>query len=221
MISNCTFRGNSGNFGALFGGSETTKIRNCAFVDEGSTVYFTTGAAPEFRNCLFASPGRVALALHQNAGVALAENCTFADCGTAVYLGSSDQRATLVNCLFANNAEDFATAKLTFAAPPLALTNCFFAAYPAVGYTAEGCVLGANARFRAAARGDYSLRHGSRCRDRAKLLDWMTSAGAIDLAGNPRVVTEAKPLAENPAALPDIGCYENLDVAQGFLLLVR
>ena len=53
------------------------------------------------------------------------------------------------------------------------------------------------------------------------LLDWMTSADAVDLAGNPRVVTEAKPLAENPGALPDIGCYENLDVAQGFLMPVR
>ena len=52
-------------------------------------------------------------------------------------------------------------------------------------------------------------------------MDWMTSAGAVDLAGNPRVVTEAKPLAENPAALPDIGCYENLDAARGLRLLVR
>ena len=110
---------------------------------------------------------------------------------------------------------------MTFAAPPFALTNCFLAAYPAAGCTAESCVIGANARFRDAAHGDYSLRRGSPCRDKAILLDWLTSADAVDLAGNPRVVTEAKPLAENPAALPDIGCYENLHAARGLRLLVR
>lgn len=220
-ISNCTFIGNYGNFGSLYGGGATTKIRNCAFVNEGGTVYFTTGASPEFRNCLFAIPGCTALAPFQNAGVVRAENCTFAGCGTAVHLASKDQAASLVNCLFAGNKKDFETDKLTFAAPPFALTNCFLAAYPAAGCTAESCVIGANARFRDAAHGDYSLRRGSPCRDKAMLLDWMTSADAVDLAGNPRVVTEAKPLAENPAALPDIGCYENLDAARGLRLLVR
>lgn len=221
LVSNCTFSGNCGDFGSLFGGGATTKIRNCAFVNEGGTVYFTTGASPEFRNCLFAIPGCTALAPFQNAGVVRAENCTFAGCGTAVHLASKDQAASLVNCLFAGNKKDFETDKLTFAAPPFALTNCFLAAYPAAGCTAESCVIGANARFRDAAHGDYSLRRGSPCRDKAMLLDWMTSADAVDLAGNPRVVTEAKPLAENPAALPDIGCYENLDAARGLRLLVR
>ena len=74
-------------------------------------------------------------------------------------------------------------------------------------------------RPRDAANGDWSIRHSSSCRDRGKMLDWM--ATAADLAGNPRVVTEGKPLAVNPAALPDIGCYENQEETAGSLLLLR
>ena len=42
------------------------------------------------------------------------------------------------------------------------------------------------------------------------------TAGTRQLA---KILSDA--LAENPAALPDIGCYENLDAARGLRLLVR
>lgn len=220
VISNCTFNGNSGNFGSLFGGNATTRILYCSFVDEKSSVYFTTGAAPYFRNCLFACPGQTAFNQLQNTGVVRAENCTFANCGTVISLGSNGQGDSLVNCLFSNNGKDFATGSLVFAGEPFALTNCCFAAYPAVACAAKDCVLAPSARFRDAVHGDYSIKHSSPARDKAMRLDWMTPA-AKDLAGNPRVVTEQKTLDEDPNAIPDIGCYENQDVAQGMLMLLR
>ncbi len=54
----------------------------------------------------------------------------------------------------------------------------------------------------------YSLGYDSPCRDRAESLPWM-SAGALDLAGNPRV----------RHAGPDIGCYECVGPGSTTLIL--
>ena len=42
-----------------------------------------------------------------------------------------------------------------------------------------------------------------------------------DLAGNPRVATDGKPLAKDAAARPDLGCYENQDVRMGMCLIIH
>ena len=44
---------------------------------------------------------------------------------------------------------------------------------------------------------------------------------AVDLAGNPRVMTSGKPLAADPGALPDLGCYENIAPNFGLVILIR
>lgn len=61
-------------------------------------------------------------------------------------------------------------------------------------------------RFTDPENGDWTLKMSSPLKDTGVLCDWMT--GAIDLAGNPRVVD-----------MPDIGCYEHMK--KGLLLLVR
>ena len=61
-------------------------------------------------------------------------------------------------------------------------------------------------RFADPENGDWTLKMSSPLKDTGVLCDWMT--GAIDLAGNPRVVD-----------MPDIGCYEHMK--KGLLLLVR
>ena len=69
-------------------------------------------------------------------------------------------------------------------------------------------------------RGDYRPARKSPCRDAGLRLGWMTPE-AIDLAGNPRVVARGVPLARDPGALPDLGCYENVAPSAGFVILVR
>lgn len=66
----------------------------------------------------------------------------------------------------------------------------------------------------------YSLRASSPCVDQAAILDWQ-DATSVDLAGNPRIVKAGKPLAEDPSALPDMGCYECLQTKQGICILFR
>ena len=77
-----------------------------------------------------------------------------------------------------------------------------------------------NPVFRNAAKGDYSLKRRTPHRDKGTRLDWMT-AETMDLAGNPRVATDGKPLAEDAAALPDLGCYENQEIRKGTCLILR
>ena len=98
------------------------------------------------------------------------------------------------------------------------LTNCCAESASAEAYFTDGCgCFRKDPRFVA---GGYSLRRSSPCRDTGRMLGWMTAA-SLDLAGNPRVVTDGVPLAENPDALPDIGCYENQDPRPGLMMIVR
>lgn len=66
----------------------------------------------------------------------------------------------------------------------------------------------------------YSLRASSPCVNQAVILDWQ-DATSVDLAGSPRIVKEGKSLAEDPSALPDMGCYECLLRKQGMCILFR
>lgn len=99
------------------------------------------------------------------------------------------------------------------------ISNC------CIGGTAPGGIYDSHVvtdspRFVDAANGDYSIKRSSPARDQALCLPWMT-ADATDLAGNPRVVTDGKTLAENPNAKPDMGCYECLLEPVGAILIFR
>ena len=101
-------------------------------------------------------------------------------------------------------------------------TNCCFSSTPdpACGFNVgAGCFVNARPGFVDAENGDWSLR-GSTCRDKGMMLDWMT-ADSIDFAGNPRVVKMGKTLAQDPSALPDLGCYEMQDVPPGMTIIFR
>lgn len=88
------------------------------------------------------------------------------------------------------------------------------------GATSTAAANAVNPLFRDATKGDYSLKRRTPHLDKGTILDWMT-AETTDLAGNPRVATDGKPLAEDAAALPDLGCYENQDVRKGTCLIIR
>ena len=67
--------------------------------------------------------------------------------------------------------------------------------------------------FANASAGDYTLGPRSRCRNAAKLFDWMTDAAdprSRDLSGAPRL----------GGTIPDIGCYE-YPFGQRTLLIVQ
>ena len=84
------------------------------------------------------------------------------------------------------------------------------------GMTTEGLVSGVSPRFVDAENGDYHLKPGSPCREKALTLAWMS--GTTDLDGNPRVLDRYGKVS--PAGLPDIGCYECALPTPGLMLLV-
>jgi hypothetical protein len=127
---------------------------------------------------------------------------------------------TLVNCILWRTSgsfvkQDSARYNQVYA------TNCCFSTdigtvqlfYP------TGCFVNANPGFVNAAADDWMIR-GSVCRDNGLMLPWMAT-GAIDLIGNPRVVTQGRALAEDPSALPDLGCYELQNRLPGAVMILR
>ena len=58
--------------------------------------------------------------------------------------------------------------------------------------------------------------------DKGLLLDGMTG-DSVDLAGRPRVFSRksGKTLADDPSALPDLGCFERQDRGAGLCLILR
>ena len=219
----CTFENNSG-YGVV---TKNAHCERCVFT-ENSSIWFQNDV-PYARNCLFTKM-KDNIFRAQAAGnlSALFENCTFVGNKAALAsMSSADNNSiTFKNCILwgnrtaqgaaVNNVANSSgkeTHHATFA-------NCLVEDYACqVSYDAEGCIVGKDPRFVDAENGDYRLKHASPARDAATPLGWMTAA-TLDLGKNPRVVTDGKPLAENPGALPDIGCYENQDITLGMMLLV-
>lgn len=238
-VSNCVFRGNSGaQYGVLGGGdnsrytdlvftgnatqygiifaSNHSTYRNIRMIGNSGSAFMGFGTIV---NSLFANTdGTSTLTTWYDNHQLTCESCTFVNTRANVVAPRAAGTAiSMTDCiLWREGSAPFGALAANNA---VALTNCCLSAeLPTEGFTVVGPVYG-SPRFRDAANGDWSIRHSSSCRDRGKMLDWM--ATAADLAGNPRVVTEGKPLAVNPAALPDIGCYENQEETAGSLLLLR
>lgn len=238
-VADTTFTGTcttpSGGYGSCIEtGSSATPITvtNCVFtgLSSGSTygLIYVNGGACTLVDCVFSNNTGVAshMLFSNSGGTYLVRQCLFTEdaCASskAVVLDRSSKRFenctilnkfesreswsaknVLVNCIVPNSTiENSDTMKNI-------LTNCCVKAGTNPGGDQDFGVIAADPRFVDAANGDYSLRHGSPCRDTALMLDWMT-ADATDLAGNPRVVTEGVPLATDPAARPDMGCFECL-----------
>lgn len=179
--------------------SDRTLLEGCILTNGG---YICQGVA-NFRNCL----GNQVQTYSAN-GKIRSENCTWTS-GVSWWNGGTHD---LVNCINCGSAGGNIHATNT----------CFTAECAAAeGREFVNCFVSANPGFKDAANGDHSLRPGSACREKGLLLGWMT-ADSVDLAGNPRVVDRfGKTLGVNPAALPDLGCYEAQDTLPGMSLIVR
>ena len=211
-LSNCLFTGlsQSSGYGRIhINALSGLLLANCVFTNiiGSSAIFYPEGARFTARQCLLSSSG-VVLVDHRS--MSRFENCT-------VLNGSFDGKSVgygtnvLVNCVLPNADISSSGSYANI------LTNCCVKSV--TGGTQDSGVIVGNPRFSDAENGDYSLKHNSPCRDRGLLLDWM-SADAVDLLGNPRVVRDGRPLAEDPAALPDIGCYECMLPQIGSMLLV-
>ncbi|MBR1588586.1 MAG: hypothetical protein IJ658_09710 [Kiritimatiellae bacterium] len=169
-------------------------IRNCLFA-RNETIHEGTGSDTTDSN-----GGGILFVTYSDMAI---ENCTIVSnnirhLNTAYKSGGIHHRwgGRLVNCIVAfNTARGEPEDSSYWTLNDGAYVNC--CGYPAVARfkEANGCIA-SDPLFADAARGDFSLRPGSPCRNAGGLADWM--AGAVDLAGNPR-------LAE---AAVDIGCFE-------------
>ena len=202
LVSNSVFRGMEASSGyAMFHVKSGVSFVNCVITNNNNTdrIFFPDGGKNLLvRQCLIAgNTANQGVVWNWNSSSRF-ENCTILQ-QTFSSNGSGSGMNALVNCVLPNanvtSSGNYANI----------LTNCLVKSVS--GGTQDSGVMTGTPKFADAANGDYTLRHGSPCRDTGLLLDWMT-ADATDLAGNPRVVTEGKALAADPAALPDIGCFE-------------
>lgn len=234
VVSNCVFSGFKVTYQTApihVAGSAAPLFTHCSFIDGAVSTRVTYGtiwidgdsARPVIRNCLLLrcqnnqNCGEYTMyssgTIHANAKT-LIENCSLIDCtfiGNA--FGSDDptfaarcgpiiKAGTVVNTLVygcRNKNGDLQPCRAgtyTYCASDSELTG-------------ENCILltDANFRFRAPARGDYSVVRGAP-RDGGTPRTW--TDGATDLLGRPRVFGHGL----------DIGCFE-CDVAYGFTVVVQ
>lgn len=222
-VADCTFTGNNGIYGSIYCSSKNDiKFDRCSFVDNKNTLR----AFGMFRNCLFAAPN-VSIPLFRpevTEATTTFENCTFVSSPTqnAFYFPASKTNLLeFVGCILYQSStnplfgEVYSNSNVFYSCciniMPTTKTNMTFD---------DKCLENVDPKFMDNDAGDWSLRKISPCIDKGKLLGWMTS-DSVDLVGNPRVFSRGKTLSETPAALPDIGCYENLHIPPGFVLKFR
>lgn len=238
-VMGCVFRNNTSDSLVGDGNMAESLVESCVFTNNACT-YAIYGSA-RWRNCLYADN---AMALNLDGSVF--ENVTVVSnrC-PGVYLNAT-AAFTLANCIVAyNQGGEISNSRgngnfrwlKTITAETLPtyatlMNSCVLGAstlqfddgtpFDLLGQDADGKSIDAKPRFVDPKRNDWRLKRRSPCRDTGKTLDWMT-ADATDLAGNPRVVGRGgKPLADDAAALPDMGCFECLENAElGLLFLVK
>ncbi len=236
LVSNCTFK-TCGKSGVIVSDSananaENSVIVNCVSLDAGAPFLVPIAdrsyGGMTLRNCLIARGSGYGLVT--GTGKTVIDNCTITgnkNAGIRVKAGTADapSACTVRNTIAWNN--NGAKADLAFgekdAAAPDSTTMAYTETTSSTGWDGATSTAASNAvnpLFRNATKGDYSLKRRTPHLDKGTILDWMTAETA-DLAGNPRVATDGKPLAEDAAALPDLGCYENQDVRKGTCLIIR
>lgn len=236
LVSNCTFK-TCGKFGVIVSDSvhanaENSVIVNCVSLDAGAPflapIADKSYGGMTLRNCLIARGSGYGLVT--GTGKTVIDNCTITGNGKAgirVKAGTADAPSdcTVRNTIAWDN--NGAKADLAFgekdAAAPDPTTMAYTETTSSTGWDGATSTAAANAvnpLFRNATKGDYSLKRRTPHLDKGTILDWMM-AETTDLAGNPRVATDGKPLAEDAAALPDLGCYENQDVRKGMSLIIH
>lgn len=249
-LASCTFTGTAGsNYGGVLTYAEGSAlvVSNCTFT--GLTVARGANALLEFRSaallagCSFTNmPGgsvtaNACLILRGGPFELDVRNCLFASlAGTPVVYAFGryadvSARVKFENCTVDAVGSDIAKARdsepgyTTVSCSTNEWTNCILfcsipSSSPEHANFFRSCHTDGDPGFVNPAGGDWSLRRSSPCRDQGEMLPWMDAA-AVDLAGNPRVVADGVTLVRNPAALPDIGCYENQEAPRGSCLIIR
>ncbi|MBR1921301.1 MAG: hypothetical protein IJ829_04780 [Kiritimatiellae bacterium] len=228
-VSNCLFTGNTqaGWYG-LVGGAEGSLYTHCRFLRNtlsgGNGVGVATGLLATMRNCLIAentattaagSAWVVDVAVNNGMDRGILESCTIvsnvntlASCANpAVRLFSGYVRNNLVafNALADGTLKDFGFGSLAGKE-----ANATYNVTTTAG-TVEACTgsaVVADPLLKNVAAGNYTLKFTSPCKNAALAVEWME--GAVDLAGNPRIIGK----------VPDIGCFE-CATGTGLLLVVR
>ena len=229
-VTNCVVAGNEGAAFVSCGAEMT--IDGCVFTNNVmDAATYNTGAKGHFRNCLIAdNTFSYLLSLHYNyvSAPTRFENCTIAGNSFKYIATVYDNRTdvteytaglAMTNTIFYGNtvtrtSADAIGAKLACSFANVCTDNAVLQdRVTSVG----GTYISDDPLFVDAAAGDYRLKRKSPCREAGVWLDWM--AGAVDLAGNPRVLDRDGRVSS--AALPDIGCYECTERIKGFMLIVR
>ena len=240
IMSDCEFSSNTAMYGAVSGDNADADehggsiMDRCRIVHHTGYAFFSCGTV---RNTLFAFPGSsyyMFTSVYGNGhdgGNKLGyrpffENCTFVrdDNKAIINLNSSYYyRPVYVNCIFCRTDGNSAIFTTPGDKTTVTMTNCCLsAAIPSESssrFFTTGNIVG-NPVFRNAAEGDYYIKRSSPCREAGAKFDWM-DASALDLARQPRVVKNARTLADDPSAMPDIGCYENQDKMRGGMISFR
>lgn len=232
-VTNCVFRNLNcnGSYGMIHTESGDDKDYGSRYldcvvtnVDMQSDLFYLENVASTcevlVRNSLFARNGlgQKSVFRSDNSKKLRVENCTIAGnemtAPAISYYERGESRDVCVNTIFDGVGIDAWQGNYRNI-----MSNCCVSARVTSDPGDSNVVVG-SPRFVDAEQGDFTLKHNSPCRDKGLLLGWM-SVSSLDLAGNPRVVKEGKSLAEDPTALPDMGCYECMLKASGLILVVR
>ena len=163
------------------------------------------------------------------------ENCTFVgnDDGVLAYFRHVTSLGTsgFYNCIISHPSEkaildmpaltawnkSYINAKNTLVSSTAEQDATLINLYNYAKLAEDGSVLGADAKFKDAANGDYHLtKESALAIDKGATLDWMSDA-SVDLDGNPRLVGYLK----KSQKIPDIGCYELPRKLKGLMLILR
>ena len=216
LVEDCVIAGNSGMHasGGVWMDSAGALLRNCVITNNDARIWGggVFGGQGTVRNCLIAN-NRVSGNHTQYGGggvrllSAVLENCTIANnsCpadshGGGIWMGVA---GVLTNCIVYHNTRG------------VAVNNIEAAGYGNVGYSCcpdlaagvKGNITAAPL-FVNAAVGDYGLDSGSPAANKGTNLTW--TASAVDLAGNPRIIS----------GRVDMGAYERRP-PPGTLFVVR
>ena len=194
---------------------------DCEFTDNtgAADCFFFEGAGNALvRQCLFARNSFGVIANEfTSARPNRFENCTFADAGTFTKSNGGEQYGTnvVVSCMIPlmnpGDAGKVITVVTNSVMKAATLSTENQNLYLATSASAKSY-------YKNPANGDYSLRDGSRYRDKGLLLDWMT-ADSLDHADHPRL-TDGMGVAK-ASALPDLGAFECQVPIPGALLIFR
>lgn len=245
-LSNCTLTSivDSNNsdrmYGTIYVNGNGVSFLNCAFTDNTVGKYFIEVRGKTntlFRNCLFADNVRGTTAYRlirqtncpDGSGLVI-ENCTFVDNtdsigDTKVHIigsaGTSSCTNVFVNSVFTGLLHPHPSNIKT-----VARNCCFGPLYDNNFLEKTDCFMisdvpGGDLKFIGVAERNYQLQRTSPLREKGIILPWM-SVTATDIIGNLRVVSnKGEPLAVDPSALPDIGCYECVLKPLGLALIIK